>query len=421
MNDPVMSDVLLTPAEMAAFNARLETRTGGRMRVGPEPISRGQARALWSAAKVFGGEPQPPTRLRSSRRRGHELYRASAVVALSAVALSGCATFGGNVKGDFACRAPDGICAPTSRIDDQALAMISGSDAELAPAGAIEPGDRSNPMMIPVSAVARLSRSTEKVLRIVFPAHVDRLGRFREAGAIHAVVERGAWMTAAEAGALPTLGLAALRTEQLANAELAPSLAELAASSPEVAFPQYVPEAGEASGAVAAVSQVAQTALSPALDLDLPIAAAVASARHKAHAARSRPALLRTPAARVRTNAQLDNTSRSEAGPAQVAAVQSAAGTPVVQPLPPARVANVRGSGPAAGAATGAMAPISSFDLTRVAGSSPMQVIRDQVGTIFASRAAPKASQAAAPSASAPLPERAANSPSVLTVSGVDK
>ncbi|MEL0254290.1 MAG: conjugal transfer protein, partial [Novosphingobium sp.] len=40
-------------------------------------------------------------------------------------ALSGCTTFGGNVKGNFSCSAPDGICAPSSSIDDRALAMIA--------------------------------------------------------------------------------------------------------------------------------------------------------------------------------------------------------------------------------------------------------------------------------------------------------
>ena len=38
--------------------------------------------------------------------------------------LAGCASFGGNVKGDFICRAPDGTCSPTSNIDDQAVAGI---------------------------------------------------------------------------------------------------------------------------------------------------------------------------------------------------------------------------------------------------------------------------------------------------------
>lgn len=41
-------------------------------------------------------------------------------LACLAFAIGGCTTLGGNVKGDFACRAPEGSCAPTSAIDEQA-------------------------------------------------------------------------------------------------------------------------------------------------------------------------------------------------------------------------------------------------------------------------------------------------------------
>ena len=54
----------------------------------------------------------------------------------SAVALSVCATFGGTIRGDFSCAAPDGICAPSSTIDDRALALISAEagDGDALPA-----------------------------------------------------------------------------------------------------------------------------------------------------------------------------------------------------------------------------------------------------------------------------------------------
>ena len=39
---------------------------------------------------------------------------------VAASLLAGCATLGGNVEGNFACRAPEGTCAPTSLIDAQA-------------------------------------------------------------------------------------------------------------------------------------------------------------------------------------------------------------------------------------------------------------------------------------------------------------
>ncbi len=39
------------------------------------------------------------------------------VLAAPLLLASGCASLGGNVKGSFACRAPQGTCAPTSTID----------------------------------------------------------------------------------------------------------------------------------------------------------------------------------------------------------------------------------------------------------------------------------------------------------------
>ena len=48
-----MNDILLTPNEMLAFNARLSALTDDRVTVGPRAITRGEARALWSTMKVF--------------------------------------------------------------------------------------------------------------------------------------------------------------------------------------------------------------------------------------------------------------------------------------------------------------------------------------------------------------------------------
>ena len=43
----------------------------------------------------------------------HRKPASLALLALSAVALTSCASLGGNVKGDFLCRAPGGSCAPS--------------------------------------------------------------------------------------------------------------------------------------------------------------------------------------------------------------------------------------------------------------------------------------------------------------------
>ena len=117
--------------------------------------------------------------------------------------LSGCSILNGNVKGNFACRAPDGTCAPTSRIDDAAVALLVGETAEEArPATVHCAGGQCN------KAVARAvnapqRRTGEKVLRIMFPSYIDDLGRLHEASAIHTVVESGDWVPAGEVAHVP--------------------------------------------------------------------------------------------------------------------------------------------------------------------------------------------------------------------------
>lgn len=117
--------------------------------------------------------------------------------------MSGCASFGGNVKGTFACAAPEmGSCAPSSVIDDRALAMIVGEagDSQISPAGPY-------PTSIPEArsyqaAAAKPSRTGEKVLRIVFPSHIDPEGRLHDQMSVHAVVDRGDWQSASSANAV---------------------------------------------------------------------------------------------------------------------------------------------------------------------------------------------------------------------------
>jgi len=118
--------------------------------------------------------------------------------------MTGCTTMGGNIKGNFSCMAPDGICAPSSTIDDRALAMIAGEDGDrmITPAG---------PYSAPQSAgrgfdtaAAAPARSQERVLRIVFPAQIDGAGRLHEQTAVHAVVERGEWQRALASNAVAT-------------------------------------------------------------------------------------------------------------------------------------------------------------------------------------------------------------------------
>ena len=76
-----------------------------------------------------------------------------------ALTIGGCTTLGGNVKGDFACRAPEGSCAPTSAIDEQATKALQ-------PQGANAPSS---------------SPANGRTLRVVLAAWRDGNGREHEA------------------------------------------------------------------------------------------------------------------------------------------------------------------------------------------------------------------------------------------------
>lgn len=79
------------------------------------------------------------------------------------LATSGCAVLGGNVKGNFSCRAPAGDCAPTSVIDGRATATAGKKGDDL-------------PAQRPVAAA-----STSGSLKVVLAAYRDAQGRNHEA------------------------------------------------------------------------------------------------------------------------------------------------------------------------------------------------------------------------------------------------
>ena len=93
------------------------------------------------------------------------------LVPSAALCLASCASLGGNVKSDFQCKAPGGICSPTSSIDDQALAVIG------------EPNRRSVAFAVPPAG------PKPGGLRVVLPARVDRFGHWREETVVY--VDRG--------------------------------------------------------------------------------------------------------------------------------------------------------------------------------------------------------------------------------------
>ena len=90
----------------------------------------------------------------------------AAVLAAPLVLASGCTSFGSNVNGSFACRAPDGTCAPTSMIDAGATG-IDRTDVKQAPRPSPTTGE----------AVRRL--------QVVLAAYRDEAGREHEARVVH--------------------------------------------------------------------------------------------------------------------------------------------------------------------------------------------------------------------------------------------
>lgn len=102
---------------------------------------------------------------------------------------TGCATLGGNVSGDFACRAPGGSCSPMSAIDARAVqTMLGAADA----ASDHKPSTSARPLHSQLAS-GTIGRTGERTLRIVFPAHVDRAGVLHDEATAHVVVEDAAW------------------------------------------------------------------------------------------------------------------------------------------------------------------------------------------------------------------------------------
>jgi conjugal transfer pilus assembly protein TraV len=195
--------------------------------------------------------------------------RVAIAMATSLVLLAGCTTFGTNIKGSFACGAPrGGSCAPATVIDDKALAEISG-ETSYRPAGPFQaPLRQAGPQRIAYAATAQASGvGPQKVLRIVFPAHVDGAGRYHETSVVQAVVDNGQWLAATD-GHGP-----ALAATQVLNV------------SPEILSQLGTPIPPSASAPVEVPATAPVVAVPPASAVGAPTAAAVAAARAKAREA----------------------------------------------------------------------------------------------------------------------------------------
>lgn len=131
---------------------------------------------------------------------------------VAAPLLAGCATLGGNVEGSFACRAPEGTCAPTSLIDAQATGVAASQEAK-------------------ALASAPVGTSALRSLRIVLAAHRDEAGREHEARVVQVVLPEPAgagWRQPSGTGELlRAIGQAVARAPEPESPTEQPNLPEL--------------------------------------------------------------------------------------------------------------------------------------------------------------------------------------------------
>jgi conjugal transfer pilus assembly protein TraV len=242
---------VMTPREMAQFERALKRVSGGRVRIPNVCVPVSEARFLWSDLKVaFQATGSSPVsdmerarfaRYLSSVSGGGlsvaglgalDRVRMLAFVALAdrmnrwarnlavsnrpwrrvvsggvalvaGAQLAACTTlFGGNIKGNFSCSAPDGSCAPSTLIDDQALSVIQNArpmtpaGPYYQPPGAVglqESAVKSGSGGVAVAGNGMLHRD-RRVLKVVFPSFVDGRGNVHEPRVVHTVVDAGGWM-----------------------------------------------------------------------------------------------------------------------------------------------------------------------------------------------------------------------------------
>ncbi len=110
--------------------------------------------------------------------------------------LAACSTLGGNVGGDFTCRAPEGTCAPTTAIDAAAIdAAASGPLTNGSAAGGIVRGSDQH----------FAAEASARALRIVIAARRDEAGRVHEARVVQVTLPEPAgdgWRQPASTGDL---------------------------------------------------------------------------------------------------------------------------------------------------------------------------------------------------------------------------
>lgn len=199
----------LTPRELMLLRHRAWQRSAGHIALSQDSLTLEVGLALWALAGKFEA-------LLERQAQGHVarpgLARAASVAALglAATQMAACTSLlGGNIKGNFACSAPGGTCAPSTVIDDQALAVIQNARPMVPASGPyFQPQSRTSGqsarlMLTGSGRIAAagpgVAHRERRVLKVVFPSYVDGSGNFHEPRVVHTVADAGGWMQLSDA------------------------------------------------------------------------------------------------------------------------------------------------------------------------------------------------------------------------------
>lgn len=198
-SDDPAAETFLAPAQMARLNPALMRQSGGLLQCLQDRVTVGEARAYWRVASAVAPMPVLRKSNRFARAGG------AAAACLAALPLAACATlFGGNVKGNFSCSAPGGTCAPSTVIDDAALATIQNARPMTPTSGPWpQPQHRMRGEGQVIAAANDVVHRDRRVVKVVFPSYVDQRGYLHEARVVHAVADAGGWMQLGGAGRDP--------------------------------------------------------------------------------------------------------------------------------------------------------------------------------------------------------------------------
>ncbi|WP_065847156.1 hypothetical protein [Sphingobium sp. Ndbn-10] len=200
----------LTPRELMLLRHRAWQRSAGHIALSQDSLTLEAGLALWTLAGKLEA-------LLARQSRGDVarpgLARAAGVAALglAATQMAACTSLlGGNIKGNFACSAPGGTCAPSTVIDDQALAVIQNARPMVPASGPyFQPqsrGSAQSARLMPtgsgrIAATATgVAHRERRVLKVVFPSYVDGSGNFHEPRVVHTVADAGGWMQLSGSG-----------------------------------------------------------------------------------------------------------------------------------------------------------------------------------------------------------------------------